>query len=123
MFKQGLSHYDVKPANILISKNGTWKICDFGECGNIADEKEAKGFPRGTKYYHPPEYNKLPRQCYSVRADMWALGVSLVEVIMGQHPHPPDLSDIGLAGYLDTWKPVIPIDHISMDLKRLILCL
>ena len=121
MFEQGLSHYDVKPANILGSKNGVWKICDFGESGDIVDEKEANGFPRGTKYYCPPEYNKTPRECYSVRADMWALGISLVEVIEGKHPHPLNMSDIELAGYMHTWEPAVSTAHVSKDIENLIL--
>jgi serine/threonine protein kinase len=122
MFEQGLSHYDVKPANILISTHGTWKVCDFGECGDITDEKEAKSPPRGTNKYWPPEYSKPPlRECHSVRADMWALGISFVEVIKGQHPYPPYMSELALAGYTDSWEPVVPTAHISKDLERLIL--
>ena len=121
MFDEGVSHYDIKPGNILSNELGIWKLCDFGESGDITDERVATSFPRGTMYYWPPEYNKIPRECHSVQADMWALGISLLEISTGQHPHPLQMSPIELAGYLKTWKPAVPTDRISTDLESLIL--
>jgi serine/threonine-protein kinase len=81
--RQGLVHRDVKPANILLCRNGQVKITDFG----IAKAAEADGLTRegtlvGTAAYLAPE--QLDGSPVDGRADIYALGLVLYECLAGQ---------------------------------------
>lgn len=76
-------HYDLKPANILIDKNNVVKVLDFG----IASERpRAVGFGvMGTPAYMAPEL-LLGEGIADHRADLYALGITLYELLSGSVP-------------------------------------
>ena len=74
-------HRDLKPDNILLSKSGTVKICDFGWA--IAGQDERSTYC-GTLDYMAPEI--LRGMNYSNKVDVWSLGIILFELIQGQTP-------------------------------------
>ncbi|MFH4973907.1 hypothetical protein AB6A40_000616 [Gnathostoma spinigerum] len=82
-----LIHRDVKPSNILLNKQGAVKICDFGISGHLTNSV-AKTVNAGCKPYMPPEriYGEK-KVAYDVRADVWSLGITLVEIASGSHPY------------------------------------
>lgn len=74
----GIVHHDLKPENILFSRDGTPKIADFGVANTRA----------GTPSYMCPELF-LPAENVSRtdgRVDIYALGVTLLELVTGQNP-------------------------------------
>ena len=74
----GIVHHDLKPENILFSRDGTLKIADFGVANTRA----------GTPSYMCPELF-LPAENVSRtdgRVDIYALGVTLLELVTGQNP-------------------------------------
>ena len=79
--KEGILHRDLKPANVL--RNGkVWKIADFGfsvRSGSFVDDINV-----GTPLYMPLE--ALSRSYYSVKTDIFALGVILFELLHGRTP-------------------------------------
>jgi serine/threonine protein kinase len=81
----GILHRDLKPANILLAGDGTPRITDFG-CAFIVDRSRLTqaGVLVGTGYYLSPE--ALLGQTVDERADIWALGVMLFELLAGQRP-------------------------------------
>ncbi|XP_032673257.1 dual specificity mitogen-activated protein kinase kinase dSOR1 isoform X2 [Odontomachus brunneus] len=83
--KHAIMHRDVKPSNILVNSAGEIKICDFGVSGQLIDSM-ANSFV-GTRSYMSPE--RLQGTHYSVQSDIWSLGLSLVEMAIGQYPIPP----------------------------------
>ncbi|MEE9171022.1 MAG: serine/threonine-protein kinase, partial [bacterium] len=81
----GIVHRDIKPENILLDKDDSVKILDFGlaqKRGATKLTKEATTL--GTLYYMSPE------QCQSSeldqRTDIWSLGIVLYEMITGKTP-------------------------------------
>ncbi len=83
---QGVIHRDVKPRNILLSKDGVPKLVDFGlaSTGN-SEDGTAEGAGLGTLYYAAPEQFASARGV-DARADVFAVGATLYEVITGQSP-------------------------------------
>lgn len=78
--KHSIIHRDVKPSNILVNSSGEIKICDFGVSGQLIDSM-ANSFV-GTRSYMSPEW--LQGTHYSVQSDLWSLGLSLVEMAIGE---------------------------------------
>ncbi|KHJ84989.1 kinase domain protein [Oesophagostomum dentatum] len=82
-----LIHRDVKPSNILLNRHGQVKICDFGISGHLTNSL-AKTIGAGCKFYMPPErIDGDMKDSYDVRADVWSLGITLVEIATGVYPY------------------------------------
>lgn len=79
----GIAHLDVKPANLIVTGHGDLKLVDFGLAARTGDT-QALAQGRGTVAYMSPE--QLSGGPVDHRADIWAAGVVLYEMLAG---HPP----------------------------------
>ncbi len=76
-------HRDVKPQNIIMSKDGKVKVTDFG-IAKAADSTTVTTNAAGTVYYISPEQ---ARGGYSdVKSDIYSLGITMYEMITGRVP-------------------------------------
>jgi eukaryotic-like serine/threonine-protein kinase len=93
--QQGVIHRDIKPGNIIISKDGTPHIIDFGISKMTAREPIMFGWfsPKmtGTPEYMAPEQIQGDRT--DVRTDIYSLGAMLYEIVTGTPPFQQDGKD------------------------------
>jgi mitogen-activated protein kinase kinase len=82
-------HRDIKPSNILCNSRGEIKICDFGVSGELINSI-ADTFV-GTSTYMSPE--RIQGAQYTVKSDVWSLGISLIELALGRFPFSQSTSD------------------------------
>lgn len=108
---QGLVHRDVKPANILFRANGSAVLSDFGIAKSLDDRTQftQAGFAVGTPSYMSPEQARGLE--IDGRADLYALGVVLYEMLVGKLPYNgTDALSTALA-HLTEPLPELPIHH------------
>jgi serine/threonine protein kinase len=93
----GIVHRDIKPENILLDREGRVKIADFGIATLAGDAAERAGTPA----YMAPEQSG-GASAIDHRADVYALGVVLYEMLTGERP---------------TAFPVAPSQRVQIDVR------
>ncbi|HEY6830389.1 MAG TPA: serine/threonine-protein kinase, partial [Gemmatimonadaceae bacterium] len=80
----GIVHCDVKPGNIMLLPDGVVKILDFGLARAGSVDSAVSSGAIGTVAYMAPE--QIRNEPVDARTDLWALGVTLYEMLCGSRP-------------------------------------
>eukprot|EP00428_Durinskia_dybowskii_P032668 CAMPEP_0170253648 /NCGR_PEP_ID=MMETSP0116_2-20130129/26666_1 /TAXON_ID=400756 /ORGANISM="Durinskia baltica, Strain CSIRO CS-38" /LENGTH=499 /DNA_ID=CAMNT_0010504635 /DNA_START=184 /DNA_END=1684 /DNA_ORIENTATION=- len=76
----GIVHRDLKPSNILVNKDCTLRVADFGLARGRCDEREVLTDYVVTRWYRAPELILLP-EGYFEAVDLWSVGCIHVELM------------------------------------------
>ncbi|XP_056121313.1 dual specificity mitogen-activated protein kinase kinase 5 isoform X2 [Rhinichthys klamathensis goyatoka] len=109
-------HRDVKPSNMLVNTRGQVKLCDFGVSTQLVNSI-AKTYV-GTNAYMAPE--RISGEQYGIHSDVWSVGISFMELVLGSFPYPQIQKNQGslmplqlLQCIVDEDPPVLPVGQFS----------
>jgi serine/threonine-protein kinase len=115
--ERGLIHRDIKPKNILLTREGQAKLTDLG-LARAADDKQAAeseaGKAYGTPYYISPEQIRGDVDI-DFRADIYSLGATMYHLVTGRPPYEADTPSGVMLKHLK--EPLTPPDHINTALS------
>lgn len=81
LHQKNIYHRDLKSDNLLLGRDGTLKIGDFGYAATVDPTDRSL---IGTTYWMPPEV--VLKRPYDARVDVWSLGICVIEMIDGEPP-------------------------------------
>ncbi|KAI7081192.1 MAP kinase [Hortaea werneckii] len=110
---QHVIHRDIKPDNILFTRQGVVKLCDFGVSGQTDVRGLADSFA-GTLCYMAPE--RITGSAYTITADVWSLGVTLFEVAQHRFPFlPNDSLEQEHSGFFDLLTCIVGQEALEIQ--------
>lgn len=104
---RGIQHRDLKPSNILLDRQLTPRILDFG----LSRGEGESGHGRGTLGYMAPEQLD-PEQVIDERSDVYALGIVLYELLCGRRAYEGENEDQIIAA-IRAGNPALPAEVCS----------
>jgi tetratricopeptide (TPR) repeat protein/predicted Ser/Thr protein kinase len=106
--EQGILHRDLKPGNILLTRDGMPKVIDFGLAKRleVEEDRTGAGIIVGTPRYMAPEQVRGDRQALGPATDVYALGVILYEILAGRTPF--DINNLVDLAHTTARVPVPP---------------
>lgn len=82
---KGIVHRDIKPQNIMILRDGTIKVADFGIAALESAQEQRSDQTVGSVHYIAPEQAR--GETPDTRSDIYSLGVVMYEMLTGQMPY------------------------------------
>ncbi|MDX2147242.1 MAG: serine/threonine-protein kinase [Planctomycetota bacterium] len=115
--ERGLIHRDVKPKNIMLTKEGVAKLADMGLARAMSDKEMAEaeaGRAFGTPYYISPEQIRGEFKI-GPPADIYSLGATLYHMVVGSIPF--DGKNPSAVMHKHLKEPLVAPDHVNPKLS------
>lgn len=112
----GFIHRDVKPKNLMLTRDGVTKLADMGLARAITDREAAEaeaGKAYGTPYYISPEQIRGEVDV-DFRADIYSLGATAYHMVTGKVPFEAPNPSAVMHKHLK--EELVPPDHLNTDL-------
>ncbi|MGN5632974.1 Stk1 family PASTA domain-containing Ser/Thr kinase [Streptomyces sp. AC154] len=118
--RAGFVHRDMKPENVLIGDDGRVKVADFGLVRAVGTVTNTTGSILGTVSYLAPE--QIEHGTADTRADVYACGVVLYEMLTGAKPHTGESPAQVIYQHLneDVPAPSALVPGLAPELDRLV---
>ncbi|MFF4184063.1 Stk1 family PASTA domain-containing Ser/Thr kinase [Streptomyces sp. NPDC001691] len=118
--RAGFVHRDMKPENVLIGDDGRVKVADFGLVRAVDSVTSTTGSVLGTVSYLAPE--QIEHGTADTRADVYACGVVLYEMLTGAKPHRGDTPAQILYAHLHEGMPApsAAVPGLALELDELV---
>jgi eukaryotic-like serine/threonine-protein kinase len=114
--RHGLVHRDIKPDNVLMTRDGRAKVIDFGlAVRSGGDDSDAVV---GTLLYSPPEQTGMLNRPVDNRSDLYALGAVLYECATGSPPF--DVGEVGELIRLHASAVPVSLGEVRPDLDEVV---
>jgi serine/threonine-protein kinase len=117
--QRGLIHRDVKPENVILTKDGGVKLADLGLARLTGDETwglSEAGMAIGTPYYISPEQVRGQTDV-DIRADLYSLGATLYHMVTGKVPYGGDTPSEVMRKHVDPRVELVPPDHLNTKIS------
>ncbi|WP_165071740.1 serine/threonine-protein kinase [Paludisphaera rhizosphaerae] len=117
--QRGLIHRDVKPENVILTKDGGVKLADLGLARLTGDETwglSEAGMAIGTPYYISPEQVRGQTDV-DIRADIYSLGATLYHMVTGKVPYSGDNPQEVMKKHVDPRVELVPPDHLNTGIS------
>ena len=119
--ERGIIHRDIKPQNVMMLRDGTVKVEDFGIAALENEAHESNGQAIGSIHYIAPEQarGEMP----DARSDLYSLGVVMYEMLTAQKPYEGDtIAEIAVKHInADAVPPHELVSGIPEELERITL--
>jgi len=115
MHSNGLYHRDIKPENIFLTSDGSMKLGDFGLA--TRDSWCYEACVGSDRYMAPEQYEPTPSGYSPAKADIWAVGICLLNILFARNPFvTPTESDVLFADYVRDRQSLFDIfPNMSQD--------
>lgn len=118
---RGLLHLDIKPSNVLVRRDGTPLLADFGVVREIDAAATHTQTFAGTLVYAAPEQLRRDDAAIGPQTDVYALGMTLYELLARQQP----LRELGPTQFLPTIEggripPLATLTTVAPDLANIV---
>lgn len=121
---KGIIHRDIKPQNIMILRDGTIKVADFGIAALESTQEQRSEQTVGSVHYIAPEQARGEQP--DPRSDIYSLGVVMYEMLTGSMPYDGETAEqialkhiAGLAVPPQELNPEIPDELARITLKAM----
>ena len=117
LHENNIIHHDIKPENILVSKNNEVKIIDFG----LARYNRLRIFTRnrfidGTPTYMSPE--QIRKRHTDKRTDIYSYGITIYEMLTGRVPYQANDKNAIMRAHIDIHTKAKPVSYHDSNVPK-----